>query len=300
MSLAPFTMHCLKAGTTVIGQPSEWDISPEVERIVEQGSGRATPFFRGVGKAAPAITFSTTAIKTALGLNGLSLTQITGSALFKAWLKKRLEYGTFESGSVHKTLTINKGAVIPGTIQAAVGQAASMAMKAVALFDDTNLPIVVGDNVALEALPTVKELYTVGPIEIEGVTMEGVVNVTIEPGIKEQTLCAAGSPFPEYLSVDDLIPTFSLQVLDLDLLTSANIIGQAMTQAAKVYLQKLDPDNPSTPLDEYIEFTMAAGDLYIENIGSSDKNKAPTLKLEARDDGTNSPVTIDTAFTFGA
>lgn len=295
MSITKHKLHLAQIGSTLIDPLQGGDYSPEVERLVEVGSGRYIAESRAIGKIVPTFNLTTTALKTVLGITGLGIYEISASA-FTAWLKKRKPLGMVDVTG-HKSLTVNKGVIIPRQISATKNQKASMSLDVLAFKDGTNYPIVVATDGNLPAYGTAEAGYVLSHAVVETVTLLGMRSLTVSPGYKETTECEAGDAYASYCDVETLEEaSISFTCLELDFLSSAGLIGKKLTSAASFYLQKIDPVNPAGRLNEFIKFGVEAGMLEIASVPDENGAKALGLKVSLLDDGDQTPVTVDTAY----
>lgn len=169
--------QCTAAGFNLNGEPVEGTFSGQLD-VAEYFGGqcdlRAT--FETEDIAAVAAVSN---ILTA----GLS---VSSGTITVPW-QKRQALGTFASGSSHLSLSSANGLIIPNRIELPNGGNATVGLEVIFVSaDGTTVPVAVNTSQALSS-QAFNALYTLGPVVVNGTTIDEDVGVTITPGLTVET-----------------------------------------------------------------------------------------------------------------
>lgn len=161
-------------------------------------------------------------------------------------------------------------------------------------------PIVIADNVALPTFdPANDERFTLGPIEVGGIALEGVTDITIDFGITEDWRSTDSKPFPTDASVQSYLPTIRINGLTQAWLGASGFtaLGAEAEQAdTEIYFRKRAHGGVfvADETEEHIKIA-AAGLVRVEGGDTSGNEDAPiSLVIDVVHDGTNVELAIDT------
>ncbi len=252
----------------------------------------------------PGATFSGLSIADMLavvGLSGVNIANLSGG--LKVWAGKWADGSTRAAGSVHRKYTINKGLLHLGTLSCEHRGDAKLDLAALATWDTSNDPVVIGDSQPLPALPG-EERFTLGPITLESISLGGLKSLSIDFAVTAETEGSGSSKWDTQSSIATIIPIITLRGIDIEWLKSTNIPleGKAATHAnTKIYLRKYADGNSYVADDvaEHVKFT-AAGLAYIDtalDVSGNDTGET-SLVMVCKNDGSNDPIVIDTAATI--
>jgi len=307
MALTAHTLYAVNvdaidsANDVLIDQVSDFTADPGIQEALLSADGQVDPTFVAVAQQAPRFSFTTSGLATVLakcGISGLDFTGDADDAGLECWFQKMEEGGTRVSGSNHLKMTAIHGLLLPRTITASDGEPASMAMEAVVTYNGDDAPIVIATSQALSGSPSVSEVFTAGPMKINGVTYDGVQSVTIDFGLQEQVLSSDGLVYPTFVCIGQRRPSITIQTTDVTLLNTFGLNGvvQGATDSV-VYLRKMS-EGATRVTDvtaEHISFTIDEG--RINPLPWSAEQGGPgslELRITPTDDGTNDIIAIDT------
>jgi hypothetical protein len=249
----------------LIDQVDSFSVDPAIAEILRGADGAVDPTFVSVGSQAPRLAFSTTALATVLakcGISGLAIAADVDEAGLIAWFQKLQEGGTRATGTVHKKMTVAKGLLLPRRISAQQGGDAELSMEVLTVHDGTNNPIVLASNQALSGSPSVSELFTVGPVVINGVRLEGIQSVDIDFGIQEIIRSADGGIWPTFVAIRERRPRIRITTDDAAVLNTFGLSGAAQGATdSVVYLRKRLEGGGlvEDATEEHISFSVAEG-----------------------------------------
>jgi len=295
------TIYGIELGPTLLGGVTAHSLNNGVECQTEPTSGEVYPRANFITAMKPGAAFSTTQLKTfidACTLFGVDITTLTGR--LKLYIQKMATAGARASGSVHRRFTINQGVILPRSISCRHQQDAMIQAEAIATYDGTNNPIVEADTVAV---PTglSEQRYSLGPVTIGSVTIDGHRSVDIDLGLDVVREGAVSEIWDKEVSIRTIAPKIRISGVDYEWLKSSNIpfTGKAAAHAdTKIYFRK-KKDASSFETDvtaAHVKLT-TAGLCYIVDPFKGDGN-APgeiTLALDTKYDGTNAPIIVSTA-----
>lgn len=184
-----------------INQLKDVQISPNLSRYFEYGSGQVDPTFAVVDSEEPLITFSSTAVKRVLtAVNMTTGRAITSSDTCTLYFQKMVNGGT-RTGTGSLTVTVSVGIACVSKISAANGSPAMIeVMVYAASSDGETSPLAYGTGSA-PALADTDQLFTIGPALLNDTAFEGVESVEIDTKINIRRNRADGSPYPTFLYI---------------------------------------------------------------------------------------------------
>jgi len=260
-------------GGALLDQVDDWNFNAGLRHILAAGDGQVDPTYVAVGLQEPTISFSTTAIATALGACGISGLAIAAANALIAWLQKTAEGGTRASGANHIKAVMNKGILVPRQLTAnSDGSLARLAFDAIATYDGTNLPFVLTSSQALTGAPAVGEGFVAGPVAVNGTTLNGVQSITIDFGLQVRTVSGDGQVYPTYCYVASRAPSIRVAVLDPSIFTTLGLSGAAQSGTnSVVYLRKVDEGGTrvADAVAQHISFSIDEGHIHVSGIRGS-------------------------------
>lgn len=292
------------ANDILIDQISEFSIDPAIDEIVQGADGSVFNNFAAIGQQSPKMTFTTTKLATVLakiGLNG-SVIDVAGTAQgvgLVAWFQKIAQGGTRVTGSNHVKMTIAEGLLLPRQISASLNSPATLSLEAIATYDGTNDPVVVATAQALTGSPSVTEMFVAGPVKINGVTLDGIQEITVTTGIKEILQFGDGEVWPSFAAIMTVQPEITVKTLDAVSISTFGLVGAKQgATASKVYLKKIDEGGTrvADATAQHISFTVEQGRISVAEVGGShDDVSVSEIKITPTYDGTNDPIVLSTA-----
>jgi hypothetical protein len=257
MSIKKYSIHGVKllGGVPLtLSQLTTRTVNPKPTVIYNSGAGQFSPSFAAVAGVEPEVTLDTTEIARILAavpvLTGL------GIAAGRTYTGAEIYYEGKEDmgGRVGNLLSfkhvVSKAMLVTRTITVEQrGEArASMTMLALST-DGSTSPMTDVDLVTAPNPIFATEKFTLGPVLINGVRVNGVVGVTIDFGLEIVASMEAGETFPKFATINRLEPRITLRTNDVSLLTSFPLTGTNLATGAIVYLRKFQqssivyPDN---------------------------------------------------------
>lgn len=262
--------------------------------IREANSGE--PYARNAYVTAqnPAGEISTPAIATALGAVGPLGGAITAAAPLVLYAQKREDGGTRATGSVHKSITVNAGMIVPSRLSCDHQGNAQLSYAFAAKSDGTNDPITIADSQALEALPATDDHFSLGAVSIGGTTIDGKNSVSIDFGVRLSVEGSDSDVWPTVVSIEIVEAMLSITTMDLAL-GSIDLDGLAGTHAntSVVFRKRASGGTYAGAGDVTLT---AAGLAVVDSrlTAAMGSNASGTIQLHCTYDGTNSPIKLST------
>lgn len=290
-----FLVAGISINGTVVGGVRSQGLESRLNEINISADGQVDPTFSAIMESAPMFSVETHSIKALLALVGINGLAISSTVIL--YLVRTAANGIRASGSVHMTITINAGMVIPRTIQASQGQPATYRADIIAVASDGETsPVSFATNVALPAGLGVVQLFTVGPCNINGTNYPGVQSFSFDFGLQEELAYADGGVIPNRVHIAQRRPRLVVGFDDASVVASlaALFVAQGATDSV-VYLRQMDRlgTRKSAASSSHISFGVDDGIWKAVNLSGDHPNYAgPSLECMPVYDGTNAIVNI--------
>lgn len=282
--------------TTQIPQIVSQNFDPQIQDVMEGGSGTLDVEFAAIMEAKPQLEFETTAIATALGIVGINAFAITSQCDF--YFQKIAQGGTIASGSNHIKLAATAGIICPKRLTARQGDVAKLTYGFYGISTNgTTAPLTVSTGQALPTITSVNELFTVGPASFNGTALNAVQGLDLDFGMKTEIRGSDGYAYPTFAGVVSREPKVNFSGLDLAALSTFSVNGVALT-AWIAYLRKISEGGTrvADATAEHVKLSGTTGLLRPAGVRGATRDPlegewmvVPTY------DGTNNIVQINTA-----
>lgn len=233
-------------GAFTLSHITDFTPSPGIEQVVMGADGNVDPTFIAVPGVDPRFRLTTTMLATLLAkassaflIQGLPFeTGGAGLTGLDAYLLKHAQGGTIASGTVHKKISAVKGMLIPRAIQCAQGGNATMGLEVIPISTDGATAPVSHTDVTAPAATAVSELFTLGPVQINGSAVDGVQNVSIDPGLSVVVMGADGNPYRTFCGITARRPGVQFVTTKASCIDTFGWTGAALSATAVVYLRR--------------------------------------------------------------
>lgn len=261
-----------------------------------KADGELDPQFLATMSQAPTASLTIAKIAQALAVidhDGLFLPSGAGAftTLELFYKLKEKPGGEFQTGAVHKKLILNQGAIIPRTLNVPDDETATYDMDIIATADGVNDPFVLAESVALGGAGILDELFTLGPVKINGTTLEGVQNFSLDFGIEDVSFRADGDVFPKRVNIIARRPNLTITVADINQLFDLGLVGTNISADIVVFLRALSKTTTriADATTAHIRITIGAGRVSVDSLGGGDAENqiaqlaSPIVKPTAND-----------------
>lgn len=287
-----YTISAYKHSSTLIKGVQDLKLPPNLQQLLSRGSGAVDPTHVSVGKIQPEIGFNTTAIKTALANVG----GISGAALANDtfYFQRLLADGKRGGASLNIKVVAASGIIVPTQLRAAQSGEALLGYRAVPRSSNGVLsPLAFTTLQSLETgQDQVSEVYTMGPVTINGAALPGVEDVLLDFGINLEIITCDGGTYPTFVGIQTRAPFFTIRTFDLDLLATWDIDG-IVQGATDSTIQLLDQVEGGARGSAPITFSVDAGMAHYEDINGNDGQRiGGSVRVTPTWDGTNDIIAI--------
>jgi hypothetical protein len=291
--LGGITQQNLITGSMVRGEGRSGEVYSRIQSLVEQ---KIVPSFT---------TTSIAAALTACGALGADIGALSGNLALYA--QNRVTGGTFSAGATHRKFVISDGVLFPIQLTCQHRGDATLSYGAVVAYDGSNDPILITDSVALAAYGSDQdERFTLGPVELGGITFDKLQALTIDFGIGAVGEGGDSDLWDTIASIRTIQPAITLSGIDPTWFAAAGVPleGLAGTHAnTAIYLRKR-ADGSTFVADETEEHILITADgmaCIDEAFNASGADSGTTsIRMPLKFDGTNAPLVIDTTAALPA
>lgn len=222
-----YTIAGMMSGASAWRDIRTQTLNPQLTTFLLGASGTGYNTFVAVSQITPIIDFTSGDIKRILA----ALTNQIALAIssdFYIWFQKLAEGGVRASGANHYKGTIVSGMVIPVSLRLSDGQPAELSAQVILTSaDGSTSPLTLASGESLVSGAAAAEGWTLGPVSLNGTTLEGVEEVTINFGITPVTLGASGMVYKTFAGVMSINPTISITAAGIDEFLSWGLDGIA-------------------------------------------------------------------------
>lgn len=290
--------------TTLVGLENlDVQTNPEVQN--DTGIGSQFPQFVAITAQKPRILFAARQVALALGVTGATGAAIDASDTLVSYFASVGTTGLPAAGSVHRSYTANRGLLLPRRLTAAHRQPARLDMEALLYSaDGAAHPLVIADNVALPTLTPANVEHTIGPMTlgVSGSTFEFgcATNVVVDFGNNAQTRGCNSDLFDTHVEQPGIQPMITLTGLNATAFGASGVppVGKKLEHASStLYLRKRDQGIGFVAdlTAEHIALTINGVAVVTSHTGQGTAGAEVSMQLYGSWDGTNAPITIDTA-----
>ena len=216
----------LLPNSSLIVQLTDCTPAAAVQLLMAKAAGDTLPSFVGAQSLSPAISFRTpqvTTVLTACGMWGYDMSGGNCDCHYRAAanLSARGTSGTriraVKSLMYWTKLSVRQGgtAEISCTIQPT--------------FDGTNAPMTAAGSIAVPTAALAQELFTLGPVFLNGSQLSGVESWDLDLGVKIYMKPADGEIYPSFVCVEEHQPVLSIVAPKASLWGTYGLEGTALS-----------------------------------------------------------------------
>ena len=247
----------------------------------------------------PTVPMSTRGVQALLTITGSTGADIDDTNLFRGWFAQ-MKNGLIDPSGTHRSLTADRGVLVPRTLTVNHQEAANVSFDAVLYSSDgTTHPILQGTG-TLPAITRHKVEHTLSSnITIAGIDMGCVTSVEIDFGNSVTSRGCNSDIFDSHLEQPGIQPTITITGLDLEKFDATGIPpeGKGGTHTDTViYLRKYDESGIGFVDDATVEHIKidAEGMAVVQNQSGQGPNTAElTVQFTCSlDDAGNAPIGI--------
>ena len=290
-----YQLYAVKLGSTVFHELQDATINGNVTDLIEVPVGFNMPLFVAANGERPEITFGTHQVKTMLGLLGVA----GGDAGIAKLLGRKIvnKTGPVAVGSsAHASWTASASLGVIQQITASNRQRAQASVRIVMLKNGSTAALVYSGSATVDAYTAAAEHYVLGPIAIDGSTIEGTndLQIAFNPATEESEDNYESEPI--FAAVRATQPVVTFTTTDPGVWSLHNTeIGASTANGLKVNLIKMEADKLqySSASSNHIVFAGGSGKVRCESIGGS-KQLTRVVVVPVSADGSTAPLTATT------
>lgn len=294
-------------GTFSLYEIENLTIDTGLKESIQYASGQVDPSYTAVMTSQPMVTFTTKELNTAIA-GGITydppLAITTGGAGITSadiyWIGMA-QKGTRTTGGTQFKCSILNGMVIPKSVKCSQGQPATMDCEIRTVYDGTNNPLTFATAATLASTPVFGQLFTLGPVEINGTTINGVQSTTVDFGFDLVNLASSGDVFDTFIAVKTRNPKITFTTTEVVELNTLGLTGTAQGVAANtvVYFQKLTEfgTRVAAATAAHIKLNLSAsqGFIYATNLSGNNNDTAIATVTISPVVGTSAILTVSGA-----
>lgn len=194
-----------------VKQITDSSVMSGLNTVTESPAGHRYPMFLANDLIQPSLEFSSTQLKTLLGLippGGIGIAAVT------PYFKAAAATGNVARATTsHYKTQFNNVVACVQSIELNTQGPARARVQIMPSYDGTNAPVVYTGSVALPVSLVATELFTLGPTAINGTAVSGVKSVTINFGVQLVPEQTDGEQYPTFVHIDRIAPTVRIQTI---------------------------------------------------------------------------------------
>jgi hypothetical protein len=227
---AKWYLYGLSVGGTVITPLTDATPAANTEFITEYTPGGLLPCFRGAQGVRPTVEASSPRIKAVLDLLGFLGKDCSATNVDLYYMKA----GGHASRSpiadtVHKAVRARRSLVCWSRLSVRHGGNAAVDFRVVPTYDGSNAPLVGLGQIALPAAPLPTDLYTLGPVSLNGTVLSGIDGWTLDLGTQIDETASDGEEFTSFVGIRSADPVLTVTHPDPKYWETLGLDGQAVT-----------------------------------------------------------------------
>lgn len=281
-----------------INQIVDYQPDAGTEVLKHYSDGQSDPNFAAVILQSPRLTFNTTALKRALDIAGYSPYAIAANADF--WFQRIAQGGIRAGGTTSLRIRGTKGMLVPQQLMCSDKAFARLQMAmAYISTDGTTAPVTASDAQTLPTITATDQLFTIGPIMINGTEVEGIKDVTVDFGMDLVVEHGSGEAYPTFVGVRTRQPVITFRTTDPTLLASDGYFAAQGATDSTVYFRKVTKNGTrvANATEEHIKIAIDDGIIHVRapGGGASEDTQMAEVVIEPTWDGTNDTLALSTA-----
>lgn len=252
--------------------------------VAETPAGHTQPLFTAIRNVRPVFQFTTKQVVAAMAEFGILGADLSGNCDFLYRNAANLGTRVADATTSHTRLRAAQAHGVLETITVRHDAEATAACRVVATYDGVNEPVVPVDNIALTGIAAaVSGLFTLGPVSINGSTLDGVDEMTLALNPTVEELAADGEPFVTFSHVATIAPELRLTSYS-NTWATYGLDGTALT-AFVGYLRAKQADgvNAANAATSHASISASAGIITVERTEATASNASrTTLRIPLR------------------
>ena len=298
-------LHGITANSQFLSQLTDCTPTTNHDILTGMASGHPFPLATYIMGAKPDVQFKTQQLATLLALTGanglgLAVSSEDEDDPFILYYKKATQLGTrdADNAGTHQAFTMADGLLYFTSISASYQKPAEASVRIKPISTDgQTAPLVPAGNENLDGTCTADEVFTLGPIVINGSTIDSQHDVNIDMGFKMYEDGAADDVFDRRCHIEEMLSTITISGTEVGWWNDYGLDGAALSSWV-VYLRRKAMDGYSVANDQaqHIKLSGNYGLIVTTDTQGGGNNASRTsLKLQLRSPNVGGfPMTIET------
>jgi hypothetical protein len=286
------------AGGTFLSQLEDTTPASVTQMLTGYAAGHPQPLFQAVASQKPEIAFTTPQLATLLAATGIFGTALEGNTdlYYKAGV--RGGYRVAAASEAHQRFRAVRSFLYPTRISVSHQQVAQASCRIKLLYDGSNSPLVALGSLALAGTPTAAEQYTLGPVEVNGVTFDGEQSLELDFSPQIDEVGDQGDIWDSWCSGATINPTLTFRSTKLETWATYGLVGSAIT-SLRFWLKRKQPDaaNYADGSSQHIRFVLNGGGVLVPQQTSAGGNRFAETGVMIAPRSTDSTVNVFTIAT---
>jgi hypothetical protein len=259
--------------------------SNDTELIRSCASG-FIPEYVGIVRSAPDVTFGTAQIADIFTMctdENIARDLSAGVTDFYYRAGKPMGIREDDISAVHNVARLtNSGMVFWQDIRARDAEEAIINCSIVTAWDGTDDPMTFVGTSALSGTCNVSQLYTLGPVIINTVEVEGLIEWGFSSNVQLETIGSSGEPYIGYQGIRSYTPKLTVRTNDQEWAASTTADGGLVVTALDFYLRQFNRDSIVTPnaTANHIKFSATSGLAKVQQVSGSPTETEIMITLE--------------------
>jgi hypothetical protein len=271
------------SGTFTLKGVEQRQHEPGLDRIEVMAGGQPYPSYVTTAMISPVKKLTVSDISTLLAnvnpISGMAFPQTTVLTTVDSFYTALSDGGVRKGATSHMRVRANKGLVVVDSITANQGQKVTAEVTIYTTYDGTNIPFVFTTAVSLPSTPAVSELFTMGPVTINGTLITDVTSVKVDLNPQMKIVASDGDLYPTFAAIMTMSPKITISTNDVAALNTYTLAGTAVNSSGtNVYFRALTNMGTqvasATTSHVKLALSNAQGQVYVGPAGGSNTDHA--------------------------
>jgi hypothetical protein len=211
--MAQYGLYAVQVGGTHI-PVTEASTDPQTNVLRQGGASTIDATVTALRSAAPTMTFSTPACKTAIDALGVVGYNVTSGSTVVLWYGNRSDSGGFSASADSVSVTINEGLITMGPAQVDRNGHVQMQWTVTVSYDGSNAPFAVDRAATAPSVTALGELYALhsAVLTYAGPTTQQIplASGSVNPNTQVFSERGAGDIYPTFVAVQAHLPAMTV------------------------------------------------------------------------------------------
>jgi len=250
-------------GGTNLGELTDTTPSTNIDALVGMAAGYPEPLFSSIRAIRPDVRFSTVQLTdffTAINAGTPPFCADQSAGNTDLWYQDSANKASRTSSAslLHQRFRMAKAFLLWTRINARHREDATVDARLKPVWDGSNVPIVAAGTLALTITPVATQRYTMGQVEINGVTLAGVQEWTLDSGLKIDEEGSEGEVYDSFAGIESTGPVFEITGRTIEWWNTYGL-GTALTNITAFLIAKGPVGNVAAGTTSHIKVVGTSG-----------------------------------------